>query len=159
MNIFCSQTLPRIWQYIGCARFEVLHVECINDCYSSVRCTVNWIRQVSLQWRHNGRDSVSNHQPQECLLNRVFRRRSKKRSKLRVICLCEGNFPHKGPVTQKMFPFDDVIVCTWRCRHKEIHLSSFPHLFKLNSIIGHPNKYYAQNTGFEKPKLFWNHKR
>ena len=35
----------------------------------------------SLRWRHNGRDSVSNHQPHDCLLNRLFRRRSKKTSK------------------------------------------------------------------------------
>ena len=32
----------------------------------------------SLQWRHNGRDSVSNHQPHDCLLNCLFRRRWKK---------------------------------------------------------------------------------
>ena len=38
----------------------------------------------TLRWRHNGRDCVSNHQPHHCLLNRVFRRRSKKASKLRV---------------------------------------------------------------------------
>ena len=50
------------------------------------------------------------------LLNRLFRRRSKKTSKLRVTCLCAGNSPgsvnspHKGPVTWKMFPFDDVIM-------------------------------------------------
>ena len=43
------------------------------------------------QWRHNGRDSVLNHQPHDCLLNRLFRRRSKKTSKLRVTGLCEGN--------------------------------------------------------------------
>ena len=29
----------------------------------------------ALQWRHNGRDSVSNHQPHDCLLNRLFRRK------------------------------------------------------------------------------------
>ena len=55
-------------------------------------------------------------QPHDCLLNRLFRRRSKKTSKLRVIGLCVGNSPrpvnspHKGPVTRKMFPFDDVIM-------------------------------------------------
>ena len=27
---------------------------------------------VSLQWRHNERDGVSNHQPDNCLLNRLF---------------------------------------------------------------------------------------
>ena len=35
-----------------------------------------------LLWRHNGRDSVSNPQPHEFLLNRLFRRWSKKTSKL-----------------------------------------------------------------------------
>ena len=30
--------------------------------------------------------------------------------KLRVTGLCEGNSPHKGPVTRKMFPLDDVIM-------------------------------------------------
>ena len=64
----------------------------------------------ALQWRHNGRDSFSNHQPHDCLLNRLFRRRSKKTSKLRVTGLCAGNSPHKWPVTRKMFPFDDVIM-------------------------------------------------
>ena len=51
---------------------------------------------ISLRWRHNERDSVSNHQPHDCLLNRLFRRRSKKTSKLRVIGLSAGNSP--GPV-------------------------------------------------------------
>ena len=46
---------------------------------------------LSLRWRHNGRDSVSNHQP-DCLLNRLFRRRSKKTSKLRVTGLLCGEF-------------------------------------------------------------------
>ena len=35
---------------------------------------------IPLQWRHNGLDSVSNHQPHHCLLNRLFERRSKKTS-------------------------------------------------------------------------------
>ena len=51
----------------------------------------------------------------KCLLHRLFMHRSKKTSKLRVTGLCEGNSPvtgespHKGPVTRKVFPFDDVI--------------------------------------------------
>ena len=70
----------------------------------------------TLQWRHNDHDDVSNHQTHGCLLNRLFWRRSKKTSKLRVTGLCAGkspgpvNSPHKGPVTRKMFPFDDVIM-------------------------------------------------
>ena len=42
-----------------------------------------------LQWRHYGRDG-------NCLLNRLFRRRSKKTSKLRFTGLCEGNSPVTG---------------------------------------------------------------
>ena len=70
----------------------------------------------SLQWRHSGRDSVSNHQPHDCLINRLFRRRSNQTSKFRVTGLCVGkspgpvNSPHKWPVTRKMFPFDGVIL-------------------------------------------------
>ena len=69
-----------------------------------------------LWWRHNDHGSVSNHQTHECLLNRLFRRRSKKTSKLRVTGLCVGNSPglvnspHKGSVMRKMFPIDDVIM-------------------------------------------------
>ena len=71
---------------------------------------------LTLRWRHNGHDCVSNHQPHHCLLKRLFGRRSRKTSKLRVTGLCAGNSPgpvnspHKGPVTRKMFPFDDVIM-------------------------------------------------
>ena len=46
-----------------------------------------------LQWRHNERDGVSNHQPHDCLLSLLFRRRSQKTSKLRVPGLCAGNSP------------------------------------------------------------------
>ena len=63
-----------------------------------------------LQWRHNERDGISNHQPHDCLLNRLLRRKSKKTSHLRVTGLCEGNspvtgeFPTQKSVTRIMFP-------------------------------------------------------
>ena len=47
----------------------------------------------SLQWRNNELDGVSNHQPHDCLLKRLFKRRSKKSSKLRVTGLYAGNSP------------------------------------------------------------------
>ena len=96
----------------------------------------NWPRYIGtapLHWRHNDNDGVSNHQPHGCLLNRLFRRRSKKTSKLRVTGLCVGNSPgpvnspHKGPVTRKMFPFDDVIML---CMN-----SSSPHLLGIHKSI------------------------
>ena len=58
---------------------------------------------LTSQWRHNERDGVSNHRSFDCLLNRMLGCRSKKASKFCVIGLSEG------PVTRKMFPFDDVI--------------------------------------------------
>ena len=63
-----------------------------------------------LHWRHNEHDGVSNHRRLDCLLHRLFKPRSKKTSKLCVIGLCDGNSPHKGPVTRKMFPCHDVII-------------------------------------------------
>ena len=57
-----------------------------------------WWRVIAflLQLRHNDHDGVSNHQPHGCLLNRLFKRRSKKTSKLRVTGLCVGNSPVTG---------------------------------------------------------------
>ena len=70
---------------------------------------------VSLQWRHNEGACASNIRRPYYLLNRLFRRRSKKTSKLRITGFCVGNSsvnsPHKGPIKLKMLPFDDVIMC------------------------------------------------
>ena len=57
---------------------------------------------TTLLWRHNGRGGVSNHQPHDCLLNRSFRRRSKKTSNLRVTGLCAGNSPVTGEFSAQM---------------------------------------------------------
>ena len=58
---------------------------------------------ISLQWRHNGCDGVSNHQPHSpLLLNLLFRRRSKKTSELRVTGLCAGNSPGTGEFPAQM---------------------------------------------------------
>ena len=80
--------------------------------------TPRW-ESFTSQWCHNDHDGVSNHQPHGCLLNRLFRCRSKKTSKLRVTGLCAGNSPgpvnspQKVPIMRKMFPFDDVIMHVW----------------------------------------------
>ena len=69
---------------------------------------------VSLPWRRNGRDSVSNHQPHDCLLNRLFRRRSKKTSKLRVTGLCAGNSPGTGEFPAQMASYAENVSIWWR---------------------------------------------
>ena len=45
-----------------------------------------------LQWRRNGCADVSNHQTHDCLLKRLFRRRSKKTSKLCVTAFVTDDF-------------------------------------------------------------------
>ena len=57
---------------------------------------------LSLHWCHNRHDSISNHQPHHCLLNRLFRRRSKKISKLCITGLCAGNSPETGEFPAQM---------------------------------------------------------
>ena len=107
---------------------------------------VVWL--TALLWRHNEHDSVSYHQPRGCLLDRLFRRRSKKTSKLRVTGLCAGNSPgpvnspHKGPVTRKMFPFDDVIM------HWDIIDAQHPMLglYRIATNLG--PIYELKNSGF-----------
>ena len=78
---------------------------------------------VRLQRRHNGRDSISNHQPQDCLLNRLFRRRSKKASKLRVTGLCAGNSPGTGEFPAQMTSYAENVSIWWR-HHLEIRFST-----------------------------------
>ena len=73
-----------------------------------------WSPGVSLRWRHNGRDSVFNHQPHNCLLNRLFRRRSKKTSKLRVTGLCVGNSPGTGEFPAQMASNAENVSIWWR---------------------------------------------
>ena len=63
-----------------------------------------WVGNLSLRWRHNERDGLSNHQRNDCLLKRLSRRRSKKTWKLRVTGLCAGNSSEtKGQYRGKCF--------------------------------------------------------
>ena len=63
---------------------------------------------------HNGCDSVSNHQPHDCLLNRLFRRRSKKTLKLRVTGLYLGNSPGAGEFPTQMASYAENVSIWWR---------------------------------------------
>ena len=71
---------------------------CLIFCACGIlRCTSNnRFFDPSLQWRHDESDSVSNYQPHDYLLNRLFCRRAKKTSKLRVTGICARNSPETG---------------------------------------------------------------
>ena len=101
---------------------DTVQLVCVSKLYPNLRSR-NTLWQFTgssqkfcspLLWRHNGRDGVSYHQPNDCLLNRSFRRRSKKASTCASLDFVRGihqwpvNSPYKWPVTRKMFPFDDV---------------------------------------------------
>ena len=76
------------------------------------------LNNFTQQWCHNTHDSVSNHQPYDCLHNRLFRRRSKKASKLRVTGLCEENSPGTGQMASNA----ENVSIWWR--HHDYELTS-----------------------------------
>ena len=84
-------------------------------------CTLGNDRTPTLQSRHNRCDGVSNHQPHDCLLNLLFRRRSKKRSKLRVTGLCAGNSPVTGEFPAQMASKAENVSIWWRHDVDEIY--------------------------------------
>ena len=69
---------------------------------------------VSLQWRYNERNGVSNHRRFHCLLNCWFRHRSKKTSKLRVTGLCAGNSPVTGEFPAQRASNAENVSIWWR---------------------------------------------
>ena len=84
--------------------------------------------EMSLQWHHNGHDGVSNHQPHDCLLNRLFRCRSKKTSKLHIIGLCVGNSPVTGDFPVQMdSKVENVSIWSWWLHQME----TFPALLAI----------------------------
>ena len=89
---------------------------CINagydrdlEIYSSAESQT--VTVTSQQWRYGD----SNQQLLVCLLSRLSGRISKKNQSSASLAFVRGihrwpvDSPHKGPVTRKMFPFDDVI--------------------------------------------------
>ena len=90
------------------------------------------LTSTALQWRHNEHDSVSNHQPHVCLLNRLFGRRSKKTSKLRVTGLCVGNSPGAGEFPAQMASNAENVSIWWRHHGHLVYL--FDRLYVIHSI-------------------------
>ena len=111
----------------------------------------NHIRLVAgktLQWRHNGRDDVSNHQARDCLLNRLFRHISgtdqRKHQSSASLAFVRGihrvpvNSSHKGPVTRKMFPYGNRQYAV-ECRYNAVHYNTILYISLpwLEQIINH----------------------
>ena len=68
----------------------------------------------STHYSHKEHDGISNHQSHACLLNRVFRCRSKKTSKLHVTGLCVGNSPVTGEFPAQRVSNVENVSIWWR---------------------------------------------
>ena len=79
-----------------------------------VESSISSIHYSSLQWRHNGRYGVLYHQPHDCLLNRLFRCRSTKNSKLCVTGFCVGNSLVTGEFSAQVASNADKAFIWWR---------------------------------------------
>ena len=104
---------------------------------------------ISLRWRHNGLDSVSNHQPPGCLLNRLFRRKSKKTSKLRVTGLCAGNSPGTGEFSAQMASYAENVSIWWR---HHVKCASITSVWYYQQRRKHPNQQYRQTYDINHTK-------
>ena len=100
------------WIYYG--KYKIYFVLFSTPTWHSRKTRIRSSCVVTLQWRHNERDGVSNHQHHDCLLNRLFRRTSKKTSKLRVTGLCVGNSPVTGEFPTQMASNVENVSIWWR---------------------------------------------
>ena len=107
---------------------------------------------MTLQWRHNERYGVSNHQPHNCLLNRLFRRRSKKIWKLRVPGLCVGNSPVTGEFLAQMASNAENASIWWR--HHELILKIMDKIDWYQTTTEHNKAEYQDVTLlYQHPRL------
>ena len=121
----------------------------------------------SLQWRHNGHDGVSHHRCLDCLLNRLFRHRSKKISKLRVTDLCAGNPPVTGGFPSQRASNAENVSIWWRyhvtgwLQSPCTYLSLPPHRLRHRTLDKNPNgafcgmEHLAHSTHCRCEIVFW----
>ena len=96
----------------------------------------SWSGLHPLQWRHNERDGVSNHQPHDRLLNHLFRCRSQKTSKLRLTGLCVGNSPVTGEFPAQMASNAENVSIWWR--HHDHSVCKCPETWRWQALSNHP---------------------
>ena len=109
----CHNMLSMLRYYAGCAVISVTSL--IFYCFVVMVLHLHVHHFIiTLWWRHNGRDNVSNHQLHDCLLTRLFRCRSKKTSKLRITGLCAGTSAGMGEFPAKMASDAENVSIWWR---------------------------------------------
>ena len=81
---------------------------------------------MALEWCHNEHDGISNKWRLDCLLNCLFKHRSKKASKLRITGLCEGNSPVTGEFPAQRASNAENVSIWWRHHGIGLVLPSAP---------------------------------
>ena len=103
---------------VSCFRHIILvkHIAKRYDELLSISIFASIVATVALkkQWRYNEADGVLNHQPCDCSLNRLFRCRWQKTSKLRVTGLCVENLPVTGEFPAQMASNTENVFIWWR---------------------------------------------
>ena len=68
----------------------------------------------TLQWRHNERDCILDHQPRDCLLNRLFKAQIKENIKAPRHCPLWGESPVTGEFSPKKASNGENVSIWWR---------------------------------------------
>ena len=90
-------------------------------CIPSLILQAKRFEETSVQWRHNEKDGVSNHNVSIIYLAICSGADQRKQPSSMSLAFVMGihrwsvDSPHKGPVTRKMFPFDDVTMICCLC--------------------------------------------
>ena len=84
------------------------------------------MQEHTLQWHHNEHDGISSHQHLDCLVNRLFRHRSKKISKLCISGLCEGNPPVTSGFPSQMASNMENVPIWWHHHHNLNTMHVYP---------------------------------
>ena len=133
---FCGKQISRCWVFQGYISGYIQDVFC--NAPAKTQWNTSVIITLQLQWRHNERNGVSNHQPQDCSINCLFRRRSKKISKLCVTDHCEGNSPVTSEFLAQRASNAENFSIWWR-HYEHITLWGFIFRWEYISILWHKN--------------------
>ena len=81
-TVKCFRNDEEMQIYFHVFQNKIQHGKDWNNLKLSCLCWVSLTVYCALQWHHNERGFISNHQPHNCLLNRLFKVQIKEISKL-----------------------------------------------------------------------------
>ena len=137
---WCTRSFVRWFDCrYGESKLDIFHItrhRLHNSCMSLSKTICLYYKwHVTLQRRYNGCDGVSNHQPRDCLLNRLFGCRSKKTSKLRVTGLFAGDSPVTGEFPAQKASNAENVSIWWRHHEYQQWHICISNVMSISSMI------------------------